>query len=142
MEKINLLYETSIDNPFNSEWFCWIDAGISSLRNRTDNIPVKITNNIIYLLEKDKINYSSSEINDIDYDWNEYKHDVAGTMFIIHKDKIKFYKNLFYQYLNECVKNTNKYTCYSDQIIFSKIKLKYPEYFHKLCSGYGCMVNL
>ena len=142
LEKINLLYETSLENPYNSDWFCWIDAGISSLRNKVIENPVTITNNIIHLLDKNKINYSTSENNEVNTDWYNYKHNLAGGMFIIHKEKVEYYRNIFYEYLIDCIDNCNDYPCYSDQIIWSKIKLNYPDYFHKLCDGYGCMIDI
>ena len=142
LEKINLVNETSKKNPYNSEWFCWIDSGIVTLRdkkvtNYTTISDLECVNN----LDKDKINYTSSVKDKVTNNWYDYKHDVAGGAYIIHKSKTQFYRDKFYNFLNDCLKNCNDYQCYSDQIIFSKLKLNHPEYFNKICDGYGCIVK-
>ena len=140
LEKIQILFETSL--KYDYEWYAWIDAGISSLRKRTDITPIKIfTDEKIKLLKKDKINYCSSDNSKITSNWEEYKHDVAGGFNIIHKTKVKFFRDLFYSYLDECIKSTDSFVCYSDQVILSKMKLNNKEHFNKLCDGYGCFVN-
>lgn len=141
LEKLNLLYEASLNTDY--EYYAWIDSGLSKLRNRIKKTPIKlIDNDKIKLLNKNKFNYCSSN-NDINIpsNWEIYEHDVAGGYNIIHKTKIKFFRNLFYKYLNKCIENTNNYTCFSDQIILSKIKKDYPKHFNKLCDGYSCFVN-
>tara|TARA_B100002019_G_C21273145_1_gene603593 strand:- start:3494 stop:4309 length:816 start_codon:yes stop_codon:yes gene_type:complete len=143
LEKINLMNETSMENPYNSEWFGWFDSGLSSIRNREINDPLSFSDKKwINKLDKNKINYTSSENDIVTDDWYDYKHDVAGGIFIIHESKTQFYRDKFYNYLIKCLKNCDDYTCYSDQIIFSKLKLNHPEYFNKLCDGYGCVVEL
>jgi len=142
LEKINLVNETSKENPYNSEWFCWIDSAIVTLRDRQTSKPLSISNlEWVNKLDKNKINYTSSENDKVTDNWREYKHDVAGGAFIIHKSKTQFYRDIFYNYLNDCLKNCKDYMCYSDQIIFSKLKLNHPEYFNKICDGYGCIVK-
>jgi hypothetical protein len=34
VRKMNLVLEASIINPYKSEWFCWIDAGICIYRDK------------------------------------------------------------------------------------------------------------
>lgn len=141
LEKLELLYEASLNT--NYEYYAWIDSGLDKLRNRTNKNPIKLINNDkIKLLSKDKFNYCASNTgNNISNNWDVNEHDVAGGYNIIHKSKIKFFRDLFYEYLNKCLENTNNYTCFSDQIILSKIKKVYPQYFNKLCEGYSCFVD-
>ena len=144
LEKINLVLEASIINPYNSEWFCWIDAGISVFRNKTPP-NTKFPNPIIIdnLLSKNKINYNGSNdikkinINAIKY--GTYLHNVSGGFFIIHISIIKEIHKLFYEYLDKCIKSIPKtsFVCYSEQYILSRICLDHPELFNKIGDNYS-----
>ena len=143
LEKMNLVLEASIINPYNSEWFCWIDAGICVYRDTAPSNNIFPNPNKIHLLSKTKINYSSSnhidnnELNTIKQ-WN-YVHNISGT-FILHISIIKNIWNLFYQYLKLCISETNEYVCYSDQCIWTRIYIDYPELFNKIGNGYGQII--
>lgn len=144
LEKINLVLEASIINPYKSEWFCWIDAAISIYR---DNLPSQLpfpNPNKVHLLSKTQINYCTSEniLNDElskIKNW-EYIHNISGT-FIIHISLVKTISNLFYKYLNMCIYETNNFICYSDQCILSRLYLDYPELFNKIGDGYGQIIK-
>ena len=144
LEKMNLVLEASIINPYNSEWFCWIDAGICVYRDTKPASNIFPNPNKMHLLSKTQINYSSSnhidnnELNTIKQ-WN-YVHNISGTAFILHISIIKNIWNLFYQYLNLCISETNEYVCYSDQCIWSRIYIDYPELFNKIGNTYGQII--
>jgi len=145
LEKMNLVMEASIINPYKTEWFCYIDAAIPIYRDipPSDNIfpnPEKIN-----LLSKTQINYSSSEnISKDELDtikkWN-YIHNISGTAFILHISIIKYIYNLFYEYLDKCRTETNKFVCYSDQCIWTRIYIDYPELFNKIGDTYGQIIK-
>lgn len=145
LEKMYLLQEASYLNPYNAEWFMWIDAGISILRENNIINEKKFPNeNKLYLLSKTQINYSSSDF-DLPQEgilnW-EYTHAISAGCFVLHKDIINNMVNIFYQYLHKCITETDSYVCYSEQIIFTRMIKEHPELFNKIASGYGSIINI
>jgi hypothetical protein len=144
LEKMNLVLEASLLNPYNSEWFCWIDSGICIYRDTKPSSNIFPNPEKMHLLSKKLINYSSSdnisenELSKIK-NW-EYYHNIAGTSFILHISIIKDIHDLFYKYLNICLKETNGFICYSDQCIWSRIYLDYPKLFNKIGDSYGQII--
>ena len=143
LEKMNLVLEASIINPYKSEWFCWIDAAIPIYRDtQPSQLPFPNPDKI-NLLSKTQINYCTSEnIDNLQLNkikkW-EYVHNISGT-FIIHISIINKIHNLFYKYLDICISETTKYTCYSDQCILTRIYVDYPELFNKIGNTYGQII--
>jgi hypothetical protein len=144
LEKIDLIREAASLNPYNSEWFCWVDAGICSYRETKPSSNKFPNPEKIHLLSKSLINYSSSD--DItDERLSELKnwkhiHKIAGTAYILHISIIDFVHHLFYKYLDKCISETDTYTCYSDQSIWSRIYIDLPTLFNKVGHGYGQIV--
>ena len=145
LEKMNMLKMAKDSNFYDTDWYCWVDAGICVFRDKKPPETVWLKPKFESQLDRDKINYCQSEnINSNDNDNWENKHTVAGT-FIIHRNKIDFYVDLFYNMLAKCLdytKTLKSFVCYSDQIIFSQMLFGNPEYFHKLCDGYGCNMEM
>ena len=144
LEKMNLVLEASKLNPYNSEWFCWIDAGICSYRDKMPSNNLFPNPDKLNLLSKTQINYSSSEdISNYDLqkikNW-DYVHNFAAGCFIIHISIIKRIHELFYKYLDICILETTQFTCYSEQSILTRIYIDYPELFNKVGNGYGQIV--
>ena len=125
MHLIKLAKDYDGDNP--TDFYIWIDAGISLYRNEKPpqyELKLKDTHN----LPKDKISYSSID----DYD------SFGGTSFIIPKDIIDNVHEMYYDYVKRCNEiNNNHFICGTDQTVFSLIKKDYPELFHKISYGYG-----
>jgi hypothetical protein len=145
LEKMNLVLEASIINPYQSEWFCWIDSGICIYRNTSPPLSPFPNPNKIHLLSKTQINYCTSETISTDElnkikNW-EYVHNISGTSFILHISLIKKIYELFYNYLNKCINDTSEFICYSDQCIWSRIYVDYPELFNKIGDGYGNIIT-
>ena len=150
LEKINLMYIASKQNPFNSEWFIWVDAGICVLREKSleeyfnfkelDKLNV-LDKNKLYYTSTNYPNFSFKKINTL-----SYTHEVAGTAFLIHRDKIEFFRELFYTYVKLVINNVHliqhKFFILSDQCIWSLILSKHPELFCKLGNGYGELINI
>ena len=144
LEKMNLVLEASILNPYKSEWFCWIDAAIPIYRDTPPSYLPFPNPDKINLLSKTQINYCTSEnvdnlqLNKIKK-W-EYVHNISGT-FIIHISIINKIHNLFYKYLDICISETTEYPCYSDQCILTRIYVDYPNLFNKIGNSYGQIIK-
>lgn len=133
-EKIFMLEKAHLLNPFNSEWFKWIDAGICIYRNLYP--PQTIFPNLDKLnnLPHDKFIYSSSEpYNEGLVKHTNYYHHISGT-YIIHKNMINQFAAIYKMYLDKLVDKNN---LWSDQVILTHIYKDNPNLFFKLCDGYG-----
>lgn len=138
-EKIFMIKKAYEINPFNSEWFQWIDAGICSYR---DNLPPNITFpniNKLNFFPKDKFIYSSSNeyINSLVTKTNYYHH-ISGTSYLIHKSLINRFVDIYQLYLDKLVDKDNIWT---DQLLLTHIHKDNPDLFFKLCDGYGEIVK-
>jgi hypothetical protein len=133
-EKIFMLQTASHINPFKSEWFHWIDAGICVYRERCPS-QTEFTNiNNLNTLPKDKLIYSQSEKYDKTLiSKTNYYHHISGT-FLIHKNFIDFFLTFYKDYLDKLIDRNNIWT---DQVIHTHIHKDNPEMYFKLCNGYG-----
>ena len=117
-EKVFMVEKASNINPFSSEYFCWIDAGICVYRNNVPPInmvnPKKIDN-----LPKDKFIFSSSSNTFFDNKVTKtnYYHFISGT-YIIHKNIIGKFSEIYKEYLYRLVDKNNIWT---DQVILTHI---------------------
>jgi hypothetical protein len=138
-EKIIMIENAANINPFNSEFFCWIDAGICCLRNKPPTIAPFPDINKLDKLPKNKFIYSSS----LEYDEKKILnqtnyHYISGTSYILHKSLIKTFSELYKKYMEKLI---NKNNIWTDQVILTRIFLDYKDLFYKLCDGYGEIVN-
>jgi len=135
-EKIFMLQKAKNLNPFQTDWFKWIDAGINIYRNKTpqQNIsPLNIANKLDKL-PNNKMIYSSSEpYKPTQITKINYCHHISGTTYIIHKNAIDNFATIYKHYLEIIDKNN----IWTDQVIWTHIYKKYPKIFYKLCDGYG-----
>ena len=138
-EKIFLLQKAYKLNPFNGEYFMWVDAGVCTYRNiapPTANFP-----NIDKLnkLPIDKFIYSSSDTyNEKLVKINNYYHTISGTTYLLHKNIIDVFVELYIKYLNKLIDKNNIWT---DQVILTHIYKDNKELFYKLCDGYGSILK-
>jgi hypothetical protein len=119
---------------------------LCSLRNRSDKKPFEFNlDKILPLLKEDKFNFMETPESpcskNTENSWDNKTHCVTGT-FILHKDYVHKFSEMFYKYLDECRKNTNSYVCRTDQHIYTKMYRDNPDNFNKLCTGYACVVKL
>jgi hypothetical protein len=139
-EKIILIDKAHRINPFNSEFFCWVDAGVCTYRSNSP--PTTSFPNISKLnqLPKDKIIYSTSS------QWkpnavtnNSYYHHISGASYILHKDIITFFTDMYKAFLKRIFTNESlsKSNIWTDQVILTHIFKIFPHKFYKLCDGYG-----
>ena len=143
-EKIFLMEKAMKINPFKSEFFCWADAGICTYR--TIQPPKDPFPNLSKLakLPKDKFIYSASN------PWNQsfvsnanYYHHIAGTAYILHKDIIHNFTEMYKLYMDKIFTDdsVSKSNLWTDQVILTHILKNFPHKFYKLCNGYGNVIN-
>ena len=139
-EKIYMIQKAMYMNPFNSDWFKWIDSGICTYRKQPP--PTKRFPNIstLQLLPTDKFIFSSSD--SPQYIANRvkpqnYYHHISGT-YVLHKNMIDLFTKLYSTYMQSLVYKNNFWT---DQVILTHIYKDHPEMFYKLCDGYGTIVE-
>ena len=138
-EKMILVDKAHQINPFNSEFFCWVDAAICVYRNNSPP-PNPFPNlNKLRLLPKDKFIYSmSTQWNPNAVTNNSYYHHVSGT-YIIHRDIIIHFTDVYKAYMDRIFMDDsiNKSNIWTDQVILTHIFKAFPHKFYKLCDGYG-----
>jgi hypothetical protein len=133
-EKIFLIKKALELNPFFSEFFCWIDAGICIYRNKAP--PTESFPNLDKLnkLPKDKFIYSSSNpYIESNVRPDNYYHNISGT-YILHKNIINDFANMYENYLDKLVDKNNIWT---DQVILTHMFKDNKSLFYELCCGYG-----
>jgi len=141
-EKLFLVKKASGLNIFNTEFFAWIDSGICIFRD--ENPPQKPFPNINKLmsLPKDKFIFTSSTdfYNKMFVSDNMYYHYVSAGVFIMHKDFINNFVDLYQQFVDELL--PKKKWIYTEQVILTRIFCLYPQLFCKIADGYGNIIPL
>jgi hypothetical protein len=134
-EKVFLIQKAMKLNPFNSEWFAWLDAGIASYRNKSPSCdqwpcPEKLEN-----LPKDKFIFTSSDHHTFDPSViGRYYHYISGT-FMMHKDFVDKYTIIYKDYMDGLLARSA--WRYTDQVIHTIIYKGNNDLFYKLGDGYG-----
>lgn len=131
-EKIFMVKKAIEINPFNSEYFHWIDAGICAYRRKLPPQMQFPKENIYNLLPKNKFIFSASnpylsenQFKQLNINEN-YKHYIAATSFLIHKNIINEIVDKYIYYLK------NREKIYDDQHIYTDIQRKLPHLFYSL----------
>ena len=126
-EKVHLLKlsrDRNIANNKNTEFYIWIDAGISAYRYSlppTKRLNLKDVNS----LPHNKLCYSH-----VDEDY----HMFSGSVLLMHESFINTFHDIYYEYLKKC---NSGWKCGSDQYILTLIFNDKPELFYKMSHGYG-----
>jgi hypothetical protein len=129
-EKVFFVKKAAELNPFGSEWFHWIDAGICIYRNEKPPDAPFPNENILNELPKDKFICSSSHSH-----YNKHHdHHIAGTSYLLHCSKINEIIDKYQECLDSLVDTSKIWT---DQVILTHIYEVYPYLFHIACDGYG-----
>lgn len=136
-EKIFMIKKAYELNPFQSEWFKWIDAGICIYRNvRPPQKPFPNAT-ILNSLPKDKFIFSSSDNNVPNTEQitsTNYYHYVCGTSYLLNSYIINDFAEIHEKYMDKLVNTNNIWT---DQVILTHIFKNNIVLFHKLAHGYG-----
>jgi hypothetical protein len=133
-EKIIMLQKANDLNPFNTEWFKWIDAGICVFRDKTT---FKLNQNLLENLPTDKFIFSHSDyhpFNEAAVSKTNYYHYIAGTSFVLHKNFVTTFVDLYKIYLENLIDKNNIWT---EQVILTHIYTDYSDLFFKLGNDYG-----
>lgn len=143
-EKLFLMGEAVRLNPFGSEYFMWVDAGICSLRGHPSLLMTDSLCNleILKTLPTDKLIFTSSSSSKFEparANDTEYYHHVSGT-YMIHRKAIDEFILIYKSYLYRCFE-TKKPHIYTDQIVLTHMYRDNPEFFHKLGHGYGILLH-
>jgi len=136
-EKIFMVQKASKINPFNSEWFHWVDAGICSYRSTPPPTTQFPNNEKLKTLPKNKFIYSSSQnYNKELITPTNYYHHIAGTSWIMNKEIIDTVCEIYANYMEKLI---DKHNIWMDQVILTHICNDYPDLFFKYCDGYGTL---
>lgn len=140
-EKIFLIQRALKINPFSSDFFMWIDAGICVYRNNSPpNIPFPNMNKL-NKLPIDKFIYSSSNpiYSDEKFQKGKYylNHHISGTTYILHKNIVNRIVSLYSEYLELIDKDD----IWTDQVILTLIYKNNKDLFYKYCDGYGSICH-
>ena len=139
-EKIFLIQRALKINPFSSDFFCWIDAGLTIYRkNPPPSTPFPNINKL-NTLPQDKFIYSSSHnyVYTEKFKKGQYHlyHHVSGT-YILHKNIIDKFVTLY----NEYLELIDKKDIWTDQVILTLIYRDNKELFYKYCDGYCSVIK-
>ena len=136
-EKIFLIKRALEINPYLSDFFIWVDAGICSYRINSPPKKIFPDENKLKKLPNDKFIFCSSNTYNPNYVLpNNYYHSVSGT-FILHKNIIKDFTKLYEKYLDKLLDKNNIWT---DQVILTHMFKDKNDLFFKLCEGYGSII--
>jgi hypothetical protein len=139
-EKIFMIQKAMNINPFCSDFFCWVDAGISFYRNTSPPLQSFPCLSKLENLPQNKFIYSSSET--INLNRRKFKkgmyylyHHISG-MYLLHKSIINNVVSLYTKYLSYI----DKEDIWTDQVILTLMFKDTPELFYKYCDGYGTII--
>lgn len=140
MSKMSMLHDASIYNPFNTENFVWVDAGISNTINYNLLIHSEFFNKLTdyfdpFLFIHYPYPYYGKGVNEIHgFDWevlNRYSGNIVewigrGGLFGGRKDVISLANSYYWHMLNDTL---NEKCMGTEESIFSILSVKYPELF-------------
>jgi len=146
-EKLFMIEKAAAINPFNSDWFKWIDAGTCTYRERLPPQCPFPNPDKLAELPTDKFIYSSSyEFTMKDATTFNHYHHISGTSYLMHKSMISTMIGLYKEYLHTIANRANirldKNNIWTDQVILTHIFIDKPELFFKMCHGYGAITEL
>jgi hypothetical protein len=140
-EKIFLMERAQKLNPFASEWFAWVDAGICCYRSQPPPVrpfpdPAKLVR-----LPKDKLVFTASQRGSFRPERLAIPnyHYMAGTAYLLHGCMIEGMANLFRSGMEKVVQRDRVYT---DQTLWTYLLRDHPEMFQCIGYDYGEVVPL
>ena len=143
-EKMFFLEKALLINPFQSEFFCWADAGLCVYREKAPPLtPFPDVKKMLHLpLPKDKFIYSSSNPwRPSEVTSKNYYHYIAGSAYILHANIIPPFVALYKAYLQRIFNGPTttlwKENLWTDQVLLTHMFKAYPHRFYKLGEGYG-----
>lgn len=141
-EKIAFVNRACSSNPFETDYFMWVDIGCFRNRIERGDIPINLIANFpnrekVKLIPDNKILFLRT-CNEIKPQWRElmpcgltthdFKSDLAtisGTMFIMHKNMVAFAFDSYYLMVELFIKN--KRFAGKDQNVMMNLAMKYVD---------------
>jgi hypothetical protein len=145
-EKLFLVERAAQVNPFQSDFFCWVDAGVCLYREQPPPRTPLPNLQKLQTLPLDKFIYSASAepFQSTLVSPTSYYHYIAGTAFILHNKIIGHFVELYKAYLHKIFHETSlgKVNVWTDQVIWTHIFKTYPHKFYKIGTGYGQVMQV
>lgn len=119
-------------NPFNTDFYGWIDFGISHIVDIPENFRVRYTNH-----EKIRLGWiarKQKKTNTLNFNHKA----LGGGFFVGHKEILKIFIDLHDQEFNKLA--SLGYCINDDKLLFLMYE-KYPSLFDVYCSGYANLAN-
>ena len=123
-EKVHLIKLAKDSDSTKTDFYVWVDAGITPFRNQLPP-PVRLNLKDVNSLPHDKLCYSEA--------YSDY-HAFSAGVLIIHRDFIDKFHDIYYKIVKRC---SDSWKCGSDQYNFTLMKNEYPDMFYKMSFGYG-----
>jgi hypothetical protein len=134
-EKLFLIQKAARLNPFSSEFFCWVDAGICLYRDKAPpTTPFPNPKKTIELPKNKFVFSSSGPYDEKNVTTTKYWHHVSATSFIMHKSIVDRFALLYSAYLDNLLDHANIWT---DQVVLTHVFKDNKQLFFELCTGYG-----
>lgn len=133
-EKMYMMKKAAEINPYGSEWFQWVDAGICIYRGEKPPTTEYPNPEKLATLPKDKFIFSSSYNYSDQTPIDTIPHHIAGTSYILHKDFIPTFIDIYTKKMDDLHAEKAMWT---DQIVLTRIFRDNPELFFKITDGYG-----
>jgi len=129
-EKMNLVFQAW--QISDSEYFAYIDSALNSLRGKRsrEHHEMEFSESVIRSLPINRVSYS--------YIKDRYgTHSFSGGFILMHRSIVPLVYHLFYEELEMMKSEVDSWECGSDQIIFTRLRDKFPELFHAASYDYG-----
>jgi hypothetical protein len=137
-EKLFFIEKAKNLNIYNSDYFAWIDSGISTYRNiKPPHQPFPHIDKLS-LLSNNRFNFTSSENPFFKYQ-EGYYHFISGT-YILHKDFISEFITVYIKYCDKYL-SLNDWI-YTDQVLLTQIYKDNKDLFKQIGHGYGAIMKL
>lgn len=131
-EKTMFMYKTFLANPFNTDFYAWIDIGMVRKIDYIKLLQSFPSSKRLEKLKKDKVYillinlFTTQEINSaVPSEIFRYKDRVGGGMILCHKNMIEKWTNEYYNMLNSFMEND--LFAGKDQSIMANIFVKYRQ---------------
>jgi hypothetical protein len=142
-EKVNLVEKAKEIDPFNSEFFMWVDAGIYQYRDIKPDLEKPYPNeDKLKILPKDKFIFSTSDFPEFEeykvHD-NNYYHYISAGSFVMHKSFVNLFAELYRKYMDRYLSQYNWVN--TEQKLLTHIYTEHRDMFYCLTYGYGNVVK-
>jgi hypothetical protein len=139
-EKLFFIQKAAALNPYGSEFYAWVDAGLTKYRDEPLPTGPFPNREQIAKMPHNKFIYTSSS-----YPYNarmvrptSYYHHISG-VFCLHRSFIDTFVELFKEYLAKYI--PRRQNIYTDQVIYTYIYQDFPGLFHKVEDGYSMLIE-